>query len=70
MSRLDGLHLGQDRRRFIFQRGALHGVILFAQLAGFVLEVQVAQVFVGRFLALLQIAQPRLLFARSASPGR
>ena len=57
---LNAFHLRQDRGGLVFQRGALHGVIFFAQLAGLVFKVEVAQVLVGCVLALAEIKQAGL----------
>src|SRR5208282_2248940 len=55
--------LGHDRRCLFFERRA-HGLIVDVRhLAGFVFEIQIAQVLVDRFLALAEIAEPRLLFS-------
>src|ERR1035437_547507 len=54
---------GHDRSRFLFERGA-HGLIVYVgHLAGLVFEIQIAQVLVDRFLALAEIAEPRLFFS-------
>src|SRR5271157_1310310 len=60
---LDRINLRQDSRRFVFQRPALALIILLAQLAGLVFEAEIAQIFVGRLLALEEIGEARLFFA-------
>ena len=55
--------LRHDRGRFFFERRA-HGLIVRVRnLAGLVFEIQIAQVLVDRFLALAEIAEPRLFFS-------
>src|SRR5208282_1429234 len=49
--------LGHDCGGFFFERGA-HGLIVRVRnLAGFVFEIQIAQVFVDGFLALAEVAE-------------
>src|SRR5450631_2782205 len=60
---LQSRDLRHDRSRFLFERGA-HGLIVYVwHLACFVLEIQIAQVLVDRFLALAEIAEPGFFFS-------
>src|SRR5258708_29490890 len=62
-SLLQSRNLCHDRGCFLFERGA-HGLIVRVRhLAGFVFEIQIAQVLVDRFLALAKIAEPRFFFS-------
>lgn len=52
-----------DRGGFFFERGAHRLIVRIGNLAGFVFEIQVAQVFVDGFLALAEIAETRFFFS-------
>src|ERR1700730_8213006 len=62
-SLLEPRDLGHYRSRFLFERGAHGLVVTVRHLAGFVFEIQIAQVLVDVFLALAEIAEPRLFFS-------
>src|ERR1051326_3991077 len=57
------LDFGQDGDGFVFQRGVHRVVIGVGHLAGLVIEVEVAQVFVDDFIALAQVLQAALVAA-------
>jgi hypothetical protein len=56
----EGVHFGQDFGGFGFEGVALLGVVVFGVFAGAVLEVEVAEVVVDHFLALLQVVEAGL----------
>src|SRR5947209_853076 len=59
----EGGDLGEHGGGFAFERCAHRLKILLGELAGFVFEAEVAQVFVDGVAALLEVLQPRLVFA-------
>ena len=60
-SLLQVFNLGQQLCSFVFKLRTLRQKILFRIFSGAVFEVQVAQIFVELFLALLEIVEPCLL---------
>src|ERR1700721_3162362 len=54
------IDLGHQNRRLVLKLRPLCNKILFRVFAGTVLKIQIAQVLIKLFLALLQIIQPRL----------
>src|ERR1039458_5966761 len=55
--------LGHDGGGFFFEGGA-HGLVIgIGDLAGFVFEIQVAQVLIDGFFALAEIAEARFFFS-------
>jgi len=60
----------QDPRRFFLERSLQRLKIRVRKLSCLLFEVQIAQVLIDRFLALLQICQPGLLRTQVQSSGK
>src|SRR3954468_8551881 len=58
---LEFVDLGEQGSGFVFERGLERSEIFRRELAGLVLEVQVAQVLIDDLAALAQVFQARLL---------
>ena len=56
----EGVHFGEDFGGFGFQGIALLGEVVVGVFAGFVLEVQVAEIVVDHFFALAEVVEAGL----------
>ena len=63
-------HLRQNARGFSLERRFQRLIVLIGKLARLMFEIQVAQVFVHRFLALLQVSEPGLVRTHVQFPGK